>query len=422
MSTESQTKTTPRISALLQSGIIFAAISFATSLGNLAFQRVLGVNLKEPGDFGTVNSAINALIPLLGLLPAAASTAVAHYIAHFHHCGDEARLQGLLMGCRKFIFQLTVAGSLLTLIVIQPLSVFFNFPEGVMLATLLGALFTLWSSFVIALCSGLGWFKRLALIGFLVMLFKLVFGWVAIHAFPSAQNAVFATAFALLANLVLLFWWKEIKMEGQPVSPWNREFVVFLVVSTAFTFGNYFFFQGDQLIAQKNFAGSELDAYSAAGLARALPIAVAPLLAVLFTSRSGQRGGNVVREQMKLLGLAGFGLVCGAVCLILMRVICLKAIGRYTPEAAANIAPLAVTMVFVGLLQSLAFWALASRWLKTSLLFGALGLGYWLTLFYFGKTPAALLHAMPITAATAFVILFIAWCTGMRRHRVLKAD
>ena len=93
-----------------------------------------------------------------------------------------------------------------------------------------------------------------------------------------------------------------------------------------------------------------------------------------------------------------------------------------SPEAAANIAPFAVTMVFIGLLQSLAFWVLASRWLKTSLLYGALGLAYWLVLFNVGKTPAALLHAMPLASVTAFIILFAAWLSGMRRHRVLKTD
>ena len=34
---------------------------------------------------------------------------------------------------------------------------------------------------------------------------------------------------------------------------------------------------------------------------------------------------------------------------------------------------LSVTMVFVGLLQLLGIWSLASRWLKISLLYGALG-------------------------------------------------
>ena len=78
---------------------------------------------------------------------------------------------------------------------------------------------------------------------------------------------------------------------------------------------------------------------------------------------------------------------------------------------------LSITMVFVGLLQALAVWALASRWLKISLLYGGLGLGYWLILFATGKNPAALLQIMPVAAGTAFVVLFLAWLVVMRRHK-----
>ena len=74
----------------------------------------------------------------------------------------------------------------------------------------------------------------------------------------------------------------------------------------------------------------------------------------------------------------------------------------------------AVTMVFVGLLQALVLWALASRWMKISLLFGVLGLGYWLTLLLFGKSPAELLLLMPIAAVAAFGVLFFAWLIAMQ--------
>ena len=58
-------------------------------------------------------------------------------------------------------------------------------------------------------------------------------------------------------------------------------------------------------MANKFFAKEELDAYAAAGiLARALPLTVAPLLTVLFTSRSGRRAGGIVAEQLKLFGLS----------------------------------------------------------------------------------------------------------------------
>src|ERR1035438_7508379 len=103
-------------SRLLSSGVIFAAISFVTGLGHLAFQGIMGHHLKGVGEFGSANSALGGLMTLLGLLPAAATFAVTHYIAHFNTCGDDARLQGLLRGCRRFLFRLTIAGSVLAII------------------------------------------------------------------------------------------------------------------------------------------------------------------------------------------------------------------------------------------------------------------------------------------------------------------
>ena len=411
-------KSDSRAGNLLRSGVIFSAISFVTGLGNLAFQGVLGRHLSGPGQYGNANSALGGLMTLLGLLPAVAAFAVTHYIAHFNASGDSARLQGLLLGCRKFLFRFTIAGSVLAVIVTKPLSDFFHYPESLMLVTLGCALLGLWASLATALCQGLAWFKRLALIGFLAMLLRVSFGWLITFKWPSAETAVLASAFALLANLVLLFWRKDLSLHGEPVPPWNREFAQYFIVSAAFVAGNFCFFQGDYLVANKFFAKEELDAYAAAGiLARALPITVAPLLVVLFTSRSGQRAGGIVAEQLKLFGLSGLALVFGAICLFVLRAFCLKILGKYTPQAAGMVGPFAATMVFVGLLQALALWALASRWLKISLLYGALGLTYWLTLLGTGKTPAALLQTMPITAGVAFGILFFVWLFTMKQHK-----
>jgi hypothetical protein len=411
-------KSDSRAGNLLQSGIVFSAISFVTGLGNLAFQGVLGRHLSGPGQYGNANSALGGLMTLLGLLPAVATFAVTHYIAHFNASGDSARLQGLLLGCRKFLFRFTITGSVLAMIVTKPLSDFFHYNESLMLVTLGCALLGLWASLATALCQGLAWFKRLALIGFLAMLLRVSFGWLITFKWPSAETAVLASAFALLANLVLLFWRKDLSLHGEPVPPWNREFAQYFIVSAAFVAGNFCFFQGDYLVANKFFTKEELDAYAAAGiLARALPMTIAPLLMVLFTSRSAQRAGGVVAEQLKLFGLSGLALVFGAICLFMLRAFFLKILGKYTPQAAEMVSPFAVTMVFVGLLQSLAYWALASRWQKTSLLYGGLGLAYWLALLVLGKTPAALLQTMFAAAGTAFAILFIVWFVILRRYK-----
>ena len=287
-----------------------------------------------------------------------------------------------------------------------------------MLVTLGCTLLGLWASFATALCQGMSWFKRLALIGFLAMMLRVLFGWFVTLNWPSAETAVLATGFSLLAYLVLLFWKKDLALHGEPAPPWNRELAHYFIISAAFVVGNFCFFQGDYLVASKFFTNDQRDAYVVAGiLARALPMTVAPLLTVLFTSRSGQRTGGIVAEQMKLMGLSTLGLVFGAVCLFALRTFCLKLVGKYSPEAAGMIGQFSITMVFVGLLQSLAYWSLGSRWIKISLLYGALGIAYWLTLLFLGKSPAAMLQMMPVAAGLAFGAIFVVWLIAMRRHK-----
>jgi hypothetical protein len=152
-------------------------------------------------------------------------------------------------------------------------------------------------------------------------------------------------------------------------------------------------------------------------LARALPMVVAPMLTVLFTSRSGHRSAGMLQEQLKLLGFYSFGLAVGTAGLLLLRGLWVKLIfGKATPESAAMLWPLSFTMVFVGLVQALGTWALASRWIKTSLLYGGLGLGYWLTLLALGKTPAMMLKLMPLCTGVAFATVFVVWFWTMRTH------
>jgi hypothetical protein len=89
--------------------------------------------------------------------------------------------------------------------------------------------------------------------------------------------------------------------------------------------------------------------------------------------------------------------------------------GRPVPAAEAMIAQFSLAMVFVGLLQALAQWALASRWTRFSLLYGTLGLGYWLALLAVGRTPGTILPVMATASGAAFVVLFSGWLLSMRR-------
>ena len=120
----------------------------------------------------------SAFVRFLGLPLAIATQAVTHYIARFHFSGDDARLQGLLAGCRKFLFHITLAGSVIAVILVKPLGDFFHIPRTSLMLVALGCVLGgLWGSYVTALCQGLAWFKRLALIGLLAAMLRVLFGW-----------------------------------------------------------------------------------------------------------------------------------------------------------------------------------------------------------------------------------------------------
>jgi O-antigen/teichoic acid export membrane protein len=415
--------TSPRrfsVSQILQSGVILSVLTFLANLGNLAFLAMIS-RLLPPGEWGWANGAMS-IVFFLGSPLLIATTALTHYIARFKGSGDTARLQGLLAGCQKFLLHLTIAGSLLVIIVIKPISHFFGLPRATLaLAALICVLTTLWGSLATALCQGMAWFKRLAFIGLLAVALRLVFGWFAMKKWPVAEWAVLASAVMVLANLVLFFWKSELAHPGTPVSPWNRDLLRFFIVSAACVGGTNFFNQGDVLVVTRNFPES-LGLYSAAQrLAVALPLAVGPLLTVLFSHRSSQTARSAVREQFRLMALYGVTLLFGAFCLYLLRRPCVRILNG-SPEAADLIGRLAITMVFVGLNQSLGMWALASRWFSISLLYGALGLAYWLTLLVFAHNVNTLLAIMPIAAALAFVVLLPIWFMALKAANLGKTD
>lgn len=411
----SNTPSISRSGQLLRSGVLLSIAGLLAGVGNYAFQAIMGRQLPTE-EYGYLNTTLG-LVGFLGLPLVITSTAITHYIAHYRAQGNEAHLSGLLLGCRRFLLRLTLVGSVVAVLLVKPLADFFQFPRAsLMLVAVVCVMAGLWGTFASTLCQGMSWFRRLALISIFGVMFRLLFGWFSTMKFPAAEAAVLSTAVAALANLLLLFWRRELVWSGQPESPWGWDFARYLVTAAACVGGGYCFTQGDLLVAQKYFKGDELGHYTAAALlARALPMVVGPLLAVLFTSRSGHRKGAVVREQMRLLALYAAGLLIGATMLILLRGFCVKLLfGVNTPAAAALISPLAITMIFVGLLQGLGMWALASRWSKATFTYGIVGVAYWLVLLGWGTSLDALLKVMPLAAGLAFAVMLVAWLSSMR--------
>jgi O-antigen/teichoic acid export membrane protein len=404
---------------LWRSGIIWSALSFVIGLGNLACSSIIARNLNNhPGEFGYGNTALD-FVNFLGLPLQMLNMSVVHYIAHFRSKNDDARLQGLLAGCQRLLLWATAGGSLVALALCEPLGRFFDFPRAsLMLAVLVCGMVGWWSSFGMALCQGMSWFKRIAVIGVVAVAIRIFFAWIMTKPFPKAEIALTATTVSYLANLILFYWWKDIfRHPAQRISPWNREFAQFLLVTGATVAGTWFFGSGDSLVSNKYFSKGALDAYQlATRYGRAIPGVVLPLLMVTFTSRSGSKEAAAKADQRILLSLYAAGLGCGAAVLILLRGPLVKLyLGHADAEAAGMIVRFSFAMIFIGLNQAVGMWSLADRAFKIALLYGALGLAYWTTLLLVGKTPAALLYAMPIGAGLSFCVLCLFWLSSRSR-------
>jgi O-antigen/teichoic acid export membrane protein len=407
---------------LWRSGIFWSVLSFVSGLGYFAFNAVIARQLS-PAEYGYSSTIVTGFVSFLSLPTSIVSASLIHYIAHFRGQNDEARLQGLLAGCQRFLVKITIAGSILAVLLAEPLGRFFGYRTSLMQIALLTVLVALWSGLAVALCQGMAWFKRLALVGLVAVCMKLIFGWAVTIRFPKAEMALLATTFSLLANLSLLYWWKDIFRHGaERISPWTREFFHFLLITGTYVAGNWFFLNGTDLVAKKYFTGADLGAYTLASRwGFALPATLLPLLQVMFTSRSGGKHGQALSDQRILLVLYTIGLGCGAAVLILFRDIWIRILsGAPNPRAAAILVPYTIAMAFAGLSQAMAMWSLASRWFKLASCYGLLGLANWLTLMAVARSPEQLLRIMPVATASAFVVLLAGWLVALRAQAPVK--
>src|SRR5581483_1804820 len=112
-----------------RTGIIFTAAQFLTLAIGFGFQMTVRRELGDrTGEFGFFQTLV-IFIGFLGLPVAIAAQAVTHYIARFHLASDSERLHGLLAGCRKFLFHITIGGSIAAIIFIKPLGDFLHIPR-----------------------------------------------------------------------------------------------------------------------------------------------------------------------------------------------------------------------------------------------------------------------------------------------------
>jgi len=106
-------------------------------LGNFACSSIIARNLNSnAGEFGDSTAALD-FVTFLALPLAMLNMSVVHYIAHYRSKNDEARLQGLLAGCQKFLFWTTVGGSLLALGAVFAFGPFFHFQKTSLMLSVL---------------------------------------------------------------------------------------------------------------------------------------------------------------------------------------------------------------------------------------------------------------------------------------------
>lgn len=397
-------------SALWQSGVVLALANFLGGLGNYLFQAIVGRNLPL-AEFGLMNGALG-LMGFLSLPVLAFCLGLSHYLAHYRGQSDEIRLKRMLQTLRQGLVWFTIACSVLAVILVQPLSYFFRFPRfSLGVAVLVIVLVNLWASVVVAFCSGMGWFKRLALVSLVGVILRLLWGWRSTELWPYAEWAVYATAVAALSNLLLLIWYRrpKEKIRITQSTGHRREFLFFLVATACFVFGNYTFSQGDVLVAQRYFEEEMFGKYTGAGLfGRALVYFAGPLLVPLFISRSEKKEGRMGKEQKILLVLYCVALILGAVSIGELRHFLIQLLfNRAEPEAALLVGKFAWVMAIVAFLQPIAMWALASRHFKIIFLYGILGAVYWVALFIFGQSPNQLLLTMGMGAGVSLMTIVL---------------
>lgn len=411
-----------RVMALLHAGFWLTGINFVASVGHFGYQLVMA-HMLDSSEFTSFNTTLG-LVNLLVVPLAAASQAITHDLA-WHHANDNQReLKQLQAACQKLLRRLTWIISLLALVLIQPLTSFFNFPRGSLALVALACVpITMWSTLGSVWCAGLSRFNLLAALNFGTMAARVISGIALVYFFPTAEAAVGATFVAgwVLASVVLFYPMPKV---SEPVgeSPWNKEFIFYLGAALLVGLGNFIFCFSDQLVAQRNTDGYYLDAYVKAGLlARAVFWGSQPLLVVYFTQRSGKE--HSTRGSISLWFVYVAVVIVGLVMLLVLRkplchlLLQRDQIQNLLPMMLQDLKRFALIVLPIGVLQGLGFYYLASEKLVESYLFGILGMLYFAVLILFGHSIDMMLSLMFGGAIMCLLTLLLAAVIRWGRHQ-----
>ncbi len=391
----------------LQSSMVLTAASLLVAIGNYVFQAIMGRALSL-AEFGYLNTTL-AQVGMLTVALTAASQAVTHHLARHQASDRPEEIARLKAASSSFLVYLTIACSLGVLLVIKPVTDFFHVPRNTLTLVALGCiLVNMWSALATSWCAGLSRFNLLAGLTLASVMVRLLAGGGGSRVWPTAELGVGAS---IAAGLVLVAGatWSHGGMprpSHQHVRPiLEPAFIRYLLASLAVCGGQYLFFQGDLLVAQRQLVPDTVGAYSAAGLfGRAVVWLPFPVLTVFFTARSGQPRSD--QATIRLLLLFTGLMAVGATGVWLTRDwLGQLLLGRAEPAAVGLMGRFAVAMIPVGLLQALGFYFLSARKLAACFLFGVMGVGYWMVLDQWGQEADELVRLILVTAGASVAIL-----------------
>ncbi len=390
--------------------------SLVGALGNYAFQGLMG-RMLPLSEFGYLNAALG-LGGILTVAVVAASQAVTHHLARHHARDEQQHIEELKAASSAFLFYLTILCSVLAVAFIHPLTVFFNAPRsGIALWVLGTILVNLWWGLAYSWCAGLGRFYFLAGLMVATVAVRLLAGWIGTNSWSVAEAGIAASVFSgmVLVVGVVLRERTQLRWGGNMKPLWEPEFVRFLVASLAVAAGSYAFTSSDAIVAQRHLAGSDLGAYTAAGLfGRAVVWLPLPILTVFFTTRSGQERSDA-KTRGQLLAFVVLLLLGAAVVILAKGFLCRLLLGRADAAVMDLMGRFVAAMIPAGLLQALGFYTLAARRFAPAITYGVCALLYGAALIWFGRDAQMLLTVI-LTGASATVAAVGAVALVCRRN------
>jgi hypothetical protein len=402
--------------------LILAVLSFATQI---VFRREFSTN---PGEFGCLNTALGviglAAVPLLAL-----NLAFENYFTRDHAPERREKVESLRAAV-PFITEIVALawGALLIplIFLLLPLTSLSRF--SIQLYTLLVALITLGALVSGVISSGRARFWTGLVVA--AALVRLVAGGVigSIEPWAPSGLAAFFLAGVVMAAPLL----GENKVDRNFLKAWqavrDRDFLIHLGATFSVVLAIFLFTSADRIIALSRFVSPNnnfgyvnfglVDGYQTAGLfGRALLWGTQPLLLLLYVERS--RLTKTTAASLRFFWIYLGALVAGAILLILCAPLLSWLFCATDNDYAATnyfASSFVLTMLPLGFIQGLAFFALASRRHPECFVLGGSSLIYLFVLGYFSQPM--LLFTFMIGGATmaTMLVLFVGVVRWGRRQ------